>query len=70
MYCFHASTLFFSSYTFASFNCNGGELTSYVSGTVKVILQSNLSYPGALGLGDARNSDLSISQDTIKIHRL
>ena len=28
-------------------------------------LQSNLSYPGALGLGGARNSDLSISHNTI-----
>ena len=27
--------------------------------------QSNLSYPGALGLGGAHNSDLSISQNTI-----
>ena len=28
-------------------------------------VQSNLSYPGALGLGGARNSDLSVSQNTI-----
>ena len=29
------------------------------------VVQSNLSYPGALGLGGARNSDLSVSQNTI-----
>ena len=28
-------------------------------------VQSNLCYPGALGLGRARNSDLSVSQNTI-----
>ena len=27
-----------------------------------IVLQSNLSYPGALGLGGARNSDMSIYQ--------
>ena len=35
-----------------------------------ITIQSNLSYPGALGLGGARNSDLSVSQNTILIHRL
>ena len=30
-----------------------------------IAIQSNLSYPGALGLGGARNSDLSVSQNTI-----
>ena len=35
-------------------------------GAVKIVnVQSNLSYPGALGLGGARNSDLSVSQNTI-----
>ena len=29
------------------------------------VVQSNLSYPGALGLGGARNSELSVSQNTI-----
>ena len=32
-------------------------------------VQSNLSYPGALGLGGALNSDLSVSQNVIS-HRL
>ena len=33
-------------------------------------VQSNLSYPGTLGLGGAHNSDLSVSQNTVYIHRL
>ena len=33
-------------------------------------IQSNLPYPGALGLGGARNSDLSVSQNTIYKDRL
>ena len=33
-------------------------------GIIKYI-QSNLCYPGALGLGGARNSDLSLSQNTV-----
>ena len=31
----------------------------------KMSVQSNLSYLGALGLGGIRNSDLSVSQNTI-----
>ena len=31
----------------------------------KVAVQSNLSYPGALGLGGARNSDLSVTQNNV-----
>ena len=38
--------------------------------TFQKAIQSNLSYPGTLGLGGARNSDLSVSQNTIEIHRL
>ena len=29
------------------------------------VYSQNLSYPGTLGLGGARNSDLSVSQNTI-----
>ena len=36
-----------------------------LAGPVGAKIQSNLSYPGALGLGGARNSDLSVSQNTI-----
>ena len=32
---------------------------------IEMTVQSNLPYPGALGLGGARNSDLSVSQNTI-----
>ena len=34
-------------------------------GKVLESVQSNLSYPGALGLGGARNSDLSVSQNAM-----
>ena len=37
----------------------------YTSLNIRIIVQCNFSYPGTLGLEGVRNSDLSISQNTV-----